>query len=183
MLIDGHQVYIRPGFRPAKDWAVFLDRDGVINQEVHLLQSIKDFELIPEIIPALAKLNQASIPVIVVHNAAVVARNLCSAAQLEKINQHMIQTLKTQGVYIDALFYCPHHFDAFNPAFKKACSWRKPGTGMLLAAAKQFELNLTKSFLLGDQARDIEAAQAVKMTTFLVSSGREILTAVDKILL
>lgn len=183
MIIDGHQVYIRPGFKPAKDWAIFLDRDGVINREVHLLQDIKDFELIPEIIPSLFKLNHAHIPVIVVHNAAVVARNLCSVAQLEKINQHMIHLLKLKGVYVDAIFYCPHHSDAYNQAFKKACHWRKPGSGMLLAAAKQFNLNLTKSFLIGDQARDIEAAQAVAMTTFLVNSDQEILTAIDKIMI
>ncbi|MEK7513900.1 MAG: HAD family hydrolase [Patescibacteria group bacterium] len=183
MIIDGHQVYIRPGFKPAQGWAIFLDRDGVINREVRLLQSIKDIELIPEIIPALAKLNRANIPVIVVHNAAVVARNLCSLAQLEKINYHMIHLLKLKGVYVDAIFYCPHHFDAYNPVFKKACSWRKPGPGMLLAAAKQFNLNLIKSYLIGDQARDIEAAQAVGMTAFLVSGGQKILTAIDKIIL
>lgn len=183
MIIDGHQVYIRSGFKPTTGWAVFLDRDGVINREVHLLQSIKDFELIPEIIPSLFKLNKAHIPVIVVHNAAVVARNLCSLAQLEKINQHMIHLLKLKGVYLDAIFYCPHHFDAYNSEFKQACTWRKPGTGMLLAAARQFQLNLTKSFLIGDQARDIEAAQAVGMTPFLVSSSQEILTAINKIIL
>lgn len=182
MLIDGHQIYIRPHFKPVKDWAVFLDRDGVINQEVNLLQSIRDFELIPEIIPALSRLNRAKIPVIVVHNAAVVARNLCSLEQLEKINRHMIRVLNQQNVYLDAIFYCPHHFDAYNPVFKKACSWRKPGPGMLLAAAKKFNLNLIKSYLIGDQNRDIAAGQAVGMTTFLVSSGQEILASVAKIL-
>lgn len=182
MIIDGHQVYIRPGFKPAKDWAIFLDRDGVINREVHLLQDIKDFELIPEIIPVLFQLNLAKIPVIVVHNAAVVARNLCSLEQLEKINRHMIQALEKQNVYVDAIFYCPHHFDAYNLDFKKACSWRKPGSGMLLSAAKQFNLNLTKSFLIGDQQRDIDAGEAVGATTFLISTGQEILSSVAKIL-
>lgn len=183
MIIDGHQVYIRPGFKPTKAWAVFLDRDGVINQEVHLLQSIKDFELIPEIIPALVKLNRAKIPVIVVHNAAVVARNLCSLNQLEKINRNMIKVLNQKGVYIDAIFYCPHHFDAYNPDFKQACTWRKPGIGMLLAAEKQFNLNLVKSYLIGDQSRDIESGKSVGMTTFLVSSGQEILSAINKIII
>lgn len=171
MIINHHQVYIRPGFKPKKNWAVFLDRDGVINQETHLLHKIKDFKLIPQAPVAIKKLNQAKIPVIVIHNAAVVARGLCSPQQVAKVNQHMIKQLAKQNAYIDAIFYCPHHQAAFNPQFAKNCSWRKPKTGMLQAAAKQFNLDLSKSFIIGDAARDILAGQAVKATAIQVQTG------------
>lgn len=171
MIINHHQVYIHPGFKPKKNWAVFLDRDGVINQETHLLHKIKDFKLISQAPVAIKKLNQAKIPVIVVHNAAVVARGLCSPQQVAKVNQHMIKQLAKQNAYIDAIFFCPHHQAAFNPQFAKNCSWRKPKTGMLQAAAKQFNLDLSKSFIIGDAARDILAGQAVKATAIQVQTG------------
>jgi len=183
MIIDGHNVYIRPGFQPQKDWAVFLDRDGVINEEKKFAFKLKDFTLIPQIVAALQKLNQAKIPVIVTHNAAAVARNLCQTKDVERFNQYLIKQLVKRNVFIDALFYCPHHYGAFNPKFKKDCSWRKPKPGMLLAAAKKFNLDLTKSYLIGDQERDITAAKAVGTTAFLIKTGGDILAAASKILL
>ena len=179
--VGSHSVYIRPDFKPKKNWAVFFDRDGVLNKEVQFLSRIKDLKLIPKAIEAVKKLNQKNIPVIVVHNAAAVARNLCSQAMVEKINQSLIDGFAKKGAIIDALFYCPHHFDAYNPDFKLNCSWRKPKSGMLLTAADLFKLDLSKSFLLGDQERDIQAGQAVKAKTFLIKSGQDILSAVDKI--
>ena len=106
-----------------------------------------------------------------VHNAAVVARNLCQIDQLEKLNQHMVKKLKQRGANIDAIFYCPHHRQAFNPRMVKDCPWRKPGTGMLTAAAKKFRLDLKKSFIIGDSARDILAGKNVGATTILVKTG------------
>lgn len=183
MIIDGHSVYIRPGFKPQKDWVVFFDRDGVINVEKKFVYKIQDFVLIPAAIQAIKKLNQAQIPVIVVHNAAVVARNLCQLEQVEAFNQHVIKELSKQGAVIDAIFYCPHHYTAFNLRFKKDCHWRKPQSGMLLAAQKKFHLDLTKSYLLGDHDRDIQAGENVGITCFLIKKQEDILTAVKQILL
>lgn len=183
MMIDGHSVYIRPGFKPQKDWAVFFDRDGVINVEKDFVCQLEDFALIPAAVTAIKKLNQHQIPVIVVHNAAVVARNLCQLEQVEAFNQHLIKELLSQGAVIDAIFYCPHHQDAYNPRFKKDCSWRKPKSGMLLAAQKQFRLNLTKSYLLGDHDRDIEAGRNAGVAGFLIKNQTDILNAVEQILL
>lgn len=179
--VGSHSVYIRPNFKPKKNWAVFFDRDGVLNKEVRFLRHLSDLQLIPEAIEAVKKLNQANIPVIVVHNAAAVARNLCSQAMVEKINHSLIKEFAQKGAIIDVLLYCPHHFDAYNPDFKLNCFWRKPQPGMLLAVADMFKLDLTKSFLLGDQERDIQAGQAVKAKTFLIQSGQDILSAVAKI--
>lgn len=183
MMIDGHSVYIRPDFKPQKDWAVFFDRDGVINIEKGFACQIKDLELIPQTIIAIKRLNAAKVPVIVVHNAAVVARNLCNLEQVEIFNRHLIKELLTQGALLDAIFYCPHHYDAFNKKFKKDCNWRKPQSGMLLAAQKKFHLDLSKSYLLGDHDRDIQAGKNVGTTGFLIKNQEDILNAVNQILL
>ena len=183
MMIEGHSVYIRPDFKPQKDWAVFFDRDGVINVEIGFAYKLQDFALIPASVAAIKKLNQRHVPVLVVHNAAAVARNLCQPEQMEAFNQHLIKELFKQGAVIDVIFYCPHHFTAFNPKFKKDCSWRKPQSGMLLAAQKKFRLNLTKSYLLGDHDRDIQAGKNVGVTGFLIKKESDILSAIDKILL
>lgn len=183
MMIDDHSVYIRPGFKPQKDWAVFFDRDGVINVEKDFVCKLEDLALIPAAVKAIKKLNQRHIPVLVVHNAAVVARNLCQLEQVEAFNRHLIKELLKQGAVIDAIFYCPHHYAAFNPRFKKDCSWRKPQSGMFLAAQKKLHLDLTKSYLLGDHDRDIQAAKNVGVTGFLIKNQEDILNAINKILL
>jgi D-glycero-D-manno-heptose 1,7-bisphosphate phosphatase len=181
VIIDGHHVYIRSGFRPKKNWAVFLDRDGVINEEKGFVHKIEDFELIPHIIPALQRLNAADVPTIVVHNAAVVSRNICPPEQVEAFNLHMRRELSARGVSVDAIFYCPHHFDAYNKNFVRDCDWRKPRSGMLRAAAEQFHFDLSRSYLIGDHERDIQAAQAVGVTSFLIKSGEDILEAIKRI--
>ncbi|MCG2691473.1 hypothetical protein L6272_01455, partial [Microgenomates group bacterium] len=113
MIIDSHSVYIRPDFKPEKNWAVFFDRDGVINAETGFVFKLTEFTLIPAAVQAIKKLNLQRIPVLVVHNAAVVARNLCRPEQVEIFNQHLVKELSKQGAIIDAIFYCPHHYDAF----------------------------------------------------------------------
>jgi len=183
MLINGHNVYIRKDFKPQKDWAVFFDRDGVINQEKNFAFKVEDLVLIPEVVVAIKKLNQRQIPVIVLHNAAAVARNLCSLREVEKFNQAIIDQLAVKAVYLDAIFYCPHHFNAYNPDFKCDCDWRKPGAGMIFAAAKIFNLNLAKSFLLGDNQRDIQAGETARVKSFLIQSGKDIIRIINKIIL
>ncbi|KKS79618.1 MAG: D,D-heptose 1,7-bisphosphate phosphatase [Candidatus Beckwithbacteria bacterium GW2011_GWA2_43_10] len=183
MIIEGHSVYLRPDFKPQKDWAVFFDRDGVINAETNFVFKLEDCVLIPAAVTAIKKLNQHRIPVLVVHNAAVVARNLCRPEQVETFNRHLIKELLKQGAVLDAIFYCPHHANAYNPQFKKDCDWRKPQPGMLLAAQKKFHLDLTKSYLLGDHDRDMEAGKKVAVTGFLIKNQADILSAIKQILL
>ena len=166
-----HTVVVKEGFVPHKDWAVFLDRDGTINKEIHLLHRIEDFELIPGVIEAIKKLNKRQIPVIVYHNASVVARGLCDEYQVQKIHQHMIQEMERQGARVDAILYCPHHPTAFNLDYISDCSWRKPDSGMIKAAAAMFGLNLKKSYVVGDNARDILMGQKEGTVSILVKTG------------
>lgn len=166
-----HSVLVRENFQPKKSWAVFIDRDGTVNQEVHLLHRLEDFQLIPGVIEAIKKLNQARIPVIIYHNASVVARGLCGEDQVQKIHQHLIQELEKKRAIVDAVLYCPHHPTAFNLDYISACHWRKPNSGMIRAAAEMFNLDLRRSFVVGDNARDILMGQSERSFTILVKTG------------
>jgi D-glycero-D-manno-heptose 1,7-bisphosphate phosphatase len=182
MIIDNHSVYVRPGFWPQKNWTVFLDRDGVINQDA-LVSSIKDFKIFSEIIPAIKKLNVRQIPVIVVHNAAAIYRGKSSEKEVEKINQYMVEQFISRGAYLDAVFYCPHHPNAYAKEYAQDCDWHKPNSGMLLAAAKQFKLDLTKSYLIGDNENDILAGEKAEVASFLIKNSQETIIVINKILL
>lgn len=170
-IVDGHRVDIKKGFKPQKPWAVFLDRDGVINREKHLVYKIKDFEIYPQVFPAIKLLNKYSIPVIVHHNASVVARGLCDKKQVIKLNQYMKDQLVEHDAFVDAILFCPHHPTAFNDKMKLDCFWRKPRPGMIQYPAKLFNLDLKKSYVIGDTARDILMAQAVGAKGILVETG------------
>lgn len=166
-----HLVVIREGFSPKRNWAVFLDRDGTINKEVHLLHKLEDFKLIPRAAEAIKKLNRLNIPVIVYHNASAVARGLCGEERVQAIHRLMITELKKQRTYVDAIFYCPHHQTAFDLNYISDCSWRKPESGMIKQAAKMFQLDLKKSYVIGDNARDILMGSKEKCQTILVKTG------------
>jgi D-glycero-alpha-D-manno-heptose-7-phosphate kinase len=166
-----HTIQVKEGVNFKNKWAVFLDRDGVINKETHLLHKTEEFELIPRSAQAIKKLNDLKIPVIIFHNASVVARGLCDEFQVQKLHKFMQKKLHKYGAHIDAILYCPHHPTAFNTEYIKDCSWRKPSTGMLETAAKQFNLNLSKSYVVGDSPRDILAGKAVNSTSILVKTG------------
>lgn len=166
-----HTVIVREGFIPKQNWAVFLDRDGTINKETHLLHRIEDLEFVPQAVRAIKKLNKANIPIIVYHNASVVARGLCDENQIQNIHQYMIQELEKQKAAVDVIFYCPHHPTAFNLGYISDCSWRKPDSGMIKAAAKMFDFNLEKSYVIGDNARDILMGQKENCFSILVKTG------------
>lgn len=166
-----HLIDIRDGLKPQKKWGVFLDRDGTVNREVHLLHKLKDFALIPQAVPAIKLLNRHKIPVIVYHNASVVARGMCDEAQVVKINEHLKEELMKKGAFIDMSLFCPHHPTAYNPERVYDCSWRKPKAGMLKFPSQLLNLNLKKSYLVGDAARDLLMGQNAGCFTILVKTG------------
>lgn len=138
---------------------VFLDRDGVINEEVHLLHKLSQLKLIPCVVEAIKKLNQQKIPVIVITNQTVVARGLCSENKVQTIHKRLGKLLKEQGAYLDAIYYCPHSSRADVNKYRLDCINRKPKPGLFQEAARKFKLDLKQSFSVGDQARDILAGQ------------------------
>jgi histidinol-phosphate phosphatase family protein len=155
--------------------AVFLDRDGVINEEVNLLHQIAQLRLIPGAARAIWRLNQAGVPAIVVTNQPVVARNLCTEEELQGIHRALEEMLKKEaGARLDAIYYCPHHPEPHpegNRRYRIACLCRKPRTGMIDQACRDFRLNPRRCVLIGDSTRDVQAGQNAGTKTFLVLTG------------
>ena len=146
-----------------KQKAIFLDRDGTINKYVGFLRNIDDFELIDGVSEAIRHINQSGYLAIVVTNQPVIARGEVSWEELHEIHKKMETLLGKDGAYIDGIYICPHHpdkgFEGERPEYKFDCDCRKPKPGLLLQAAKDFNIDLSKSIIIGDSERDIEAGK------------------------
>lgn len=171
-----------------KQRAVFFDRDGTINIYKGFIHSPEELELTEEAAKAIKMLNRSRYLVIVVTNQPVIARGECSFQQLERINQKMETLLGREGAYIDDLFYCPHHpdkgFEGEIPALKIDCSCRKPKPGLLLRAAEKYNIDLSQSYMIGDEERDTKAGKAAgcKKSYLLNDNGKGLLQIVEDIL-
>ena len=143
--------------------AVFLDRDGVLVKEVDLLCKPEQLELLEGAADAIRYINESGYLAVVVTNQPVIARNLCSIEELEFIHKKMETLLGFEHSYLDAIYYCPHHPDKGFPEerkeYKIKCTCRKPNPGMLLQAAQDLNINLKKSYMIGDRDSDIIAGQ------------------------
>lgn len=151
--------------------AVFLDRDGVINEEVNLLHRCDQLRLTQNAAAGIRLLNEAGLPVIVVTNQPVVARGMCTEANINAIHAHLQDTLRAEGARLDAVYFCPHHENADLPEYRKQCPDRKPGTGMFQRAAREHDIALEQSFLVGDRTVDIKAGKDAGCYSILVQSG------------
>ena len=160
-----------------KQKAIFLDRDGTINKYVGFLRNIDDFELIDGVAEAIRKINESGYLAVVVTNQPVVARGEVSFEELEEIHSKMETLLGKEGAYLDAIYYCPHHphkgYEGERPELKIDCDCRKPKPGMLLKAAEDFNIDLSKSWMVGDGENDIQAGINAGCKTVLLSNGNE----------
>lgn len=146
-----------------KQKAIFLDRDGTINKYVGFLRDKSEFELLDGVPEAIRTFHGLGYLVIVVTNQPVIARGEVSVQELDEIHMKMETLLGQKGAYIDGLYYCPHHpdkgFDGEIISLKVDCNCRKPKPGMLLQAAKDFNIDLSLSWMIGDSEIDIEAGK------------------------
>lgn len=158
-----------------KQKAVFLDRDGTINKYVGFLRNIDDFELIDGVAEAIRKINESGYLAIVVTNQPVIARGEVTVEDLEEIHKKMETLLGAKGAYLDAIYYCPHHphkgFEGEVPELKMDCECRKPKPGMLLKAAEDFNIDLSRSWMIGDGVNDIKAGKAARCKTALIGTN------------
>lgn len=150
--------------------AVFLDRDGTINVEKDYLYRVDEFEFTPGAVEAIRLLNQAGYLVVVVTNQSGVGRGYYTEADVEVLHSHIDRVLVSQGAWVDAWYYCPHHEHA-KPPYNQACDCRKPLPGMLLQAAADHAIDLTRSWMVGDKPVDIEAGKAAGCRPVLVMTG------------
>ena len=158
--------------RPAMIPAVFLDRDGVLVEDVDLLTNEADFRLLPGVTAALTRLHAAGLPLVVVSNQPIVARGLATEADVVTLHK-FLQTLLVQAGAPppDGWYFCPHHPRANIPAYRLKCECRKPQPGMLLHAARELGLDLPASFMVGDRITDIIAGARAGCRTILVQTG------------
>jgi len=155
--------------------AVFLDRDGTLNEEVHFLSRADQMRLLPGVAQAVARLNASDYRTVVVTNQPVIARGDCDEAELQQIHNRLETLLGNEGAYLDAIYYCPHGPEAGHPGeraeLKIACECRKPGIGMIQQAARELNLDLSRSWMIGDKTADVLAAQRAGMRSVLVGTG------------
>lgn len=160
-----------------KQRAVFLDRDGTINKYVGFLRSVDDFELLPGVAQAIKKINSSGYLAIVVTNQPVIARGEMTLQELEVIHNKMETLLGAQGAYLDAIYFCPHHpdkgFEGERIEYKIDCDCRKPKPGMLLQAASDFNIDLHKSWIVGDGKVDVLAGNSAGCKTAYITTEKQ----------
>ena len=169
-----------------KQKAIFLDRDGTINKYVGFLRNIDDFELLPTVSEAIKQINKSGYLAIVVTNQPVIARGEVTFAELDEIHNKMETLLGADGAYLDGIYFCPHHPDSgFEGEIKELkfdCDCRKPKPGMLLQAAKDFNIDLEQSYMIGDGEHDRGAGKAADCKTKIIPTDGDLLKAVNEIL-
>jgi len=145
-------------------WAVFVDRDGTVNEEVEYLNDPAELRLIPGAPAAIRLLNQAQVPAILVTNQSGIGRGYFSAGRMREVHQELGKQLAAHGAHLDAIYYCPHHPD-------EGCNCRKPRPGMLKQAAEEYRIDLQRSFVVGDKVSDLDAGRRAGCRTVLVLTG------------
>jgi histidinol-phosphate phosphatase family protein len=178
--LDGVEADVRSGVvergslavrRPA----VFLDRDGTINEEASYITRPEQLKLLPGAAAAVRAMREAGYRIVVVTNQPVVARGDCSTADLLRIHDHMEMELSREGAFLDGIYYCPHHpdkgFAGERAELKMECECRKPRDGMIRRAARELNLDLAASWLIGDRTGDIQAARNCGIRSILLRTG------------
>ena len=157
----------------AKQKAIFLDRDGTINKYVGFLRNIEDFELINGVAEAIRKINASGYLAVLVTNQPVIARGEVTYAELENIHNKMETLLGKEGAYLDGIYFCPHHphkgYEGEIPELKFDCDCRKPKPGLLIKAAQELNIDLSRSYMVGDGENDIAAGKAAGCKTVLIT--------------
>lgn len=155
--------------------AVFLDRDGTLNQLCGYVRKPGDVQLLPGIGAALARLNQSRYRTALITNQPVIARGECDQEGMLQIHNRLETLLGAEGAYLDALYYCPHHPDSGFPGervdLKIACDCRKPATGLIDQARRDLNLDLADSWMIGDSTTDVMTARTAGVRSILVHTG------------
>lgn len=155
---------------------IFLDRDGTINEYVGFLRKKEDLKLIPGVVQAIRTINNSEYLCIVVTNQPVIARGEVTFNELDEIHKHLQTLLGNEGVYVDDIYYCPHHpdkgYEGEVTELKFDCDCRKPKTGMIDKAQKRYNIDLNNSYIIGDSTLDIMLGKNANMRSILVKTGQ-----------
>jgi D,D-heptose 1,7-bisphosphate phosphatase len=146
--------------------AVFLDRDGVITEEIGYVTSLTELRIFPYAANCIKQIHEKGYYAIVITNQSAVARGLLSEAELKKINKYLIDETK-----VDAVYYCPHFEEGIIDKYRKKCNCRKPRTGLIDKACSEYAIDLEHSYMVGDRASDIMLGKNAGIKTVLLESG------------
>ena len=162
-----------PNGRPrAPRRAVFLDRDGTLTRESDWVLRPDDLELLPGAARAVRRLNEAGVLAVLVTNQSAVARGLLDEPGLAAVHARLDRELERAGARLDGRYHCPHHAQEGVGALRVECECRKPAPGLLLRAARELAIDLARSWIVGDAARDLEAGLRAGVAGVLVATGK-----------
>lgn len=156
-----------------KQRAVFIDRDGTLVHPRHYPSRPDDLRLYDGITPGLRDLQKAGFRLVVITNQSGIARGYFTEEDLQRMHDYLSSTLESEGVRLDAIYYCPHHTAGIIPELAIACDCRKPRPGLLLRAAADLDLELGRCWFMGDILDDVEAGNRAGCRTILVDLGTE----------
>jgi D-glycero-D-manno-heptose 1,7-bisphosphate phosphatase len=151
--------------------AIFLDRDGTINEEAGYLRRMESLRLLPGAAGAIRRINESGLMAVVVTNQSGIARGLFDEAFVDRVHERLREMLRAEGASIDAFYFCPHHPTEGRGAYLKTCECRKPAPGMLLRAAEELRLDPNRSYMVGDTLKDIAAGAGAGAIGVLVRTG------------
>jgi len=154
-----------------KKSAVFLDRDGTINEDVGYPSEYGQIRIYPSGFEAVKKFNKAGLLTIVMTNQSGIGRGFLTEEKLEDIHKKMSASFAEKKARLDAFYYCPHYELSLDPRYKQACSCRKPNPGLAFQAAADFDIDLRGSYVVGDKAEDILFGWNIQATPVLVLTG------------
>jgi len=151
--------------------AAFLDRDGVLNVDRGFVSKSRDFEWIAGAQKAVRYLNDAGYLTVIVTNQSGIARGYHTESEFQALHSWIDERLSISGAHIDAVYFCPHLPDAVLPKYRSNCECRKPRPGMILRAIREFDIDPSSSFLIGDKDSDCEAAAAAAVACHLFTGS------------
>jgi D-glycero-D-manno-heptose 1,7-bisphosphate phosphatase len=153
------------------DRAIFIDRDGTLNEEVGYITELTQFRLFDFAAEAVRLINDANWRAIVLTNQSGIARGLFDEEFLLRLHSRMEASLKLEGARLDAIYYCPHHPEFGEPPYHQDCNCRKPKPGLIERAMEDFQLDLKRSFVIGDRYRDVETGCRAGTRCVMVMTG------------
>jgi D-glycero-D-manno-heptose 1,7-bisphosphate phosphatase len=151
--------------------AIFLDRDGTLIEEIGHLRRIEDLRIYPEALEAVRKINKSGALTIVITNQSAIARGFLDEEQLGDLHGSLQEDFRREGARIDGFYYCPHHPEAGTGTYTQECACRKPQPGMLIRAARELQLEMAASYMIGDRLGDVEAGHRAGCRSILIKTG------------
>ena len=154
--------------------AVFVDRDGTLIREVGYLSRLEQIEVLPRVPESIQLLRQRGLKVVIITNQSAVARGFITEDELQQIHRELEKQLAKRGAFLDGIYYCPHHPSEGRDPYRIPCVCRKPNVGLAARAATELHLDLSRSYMVGDQPSDMELASRIGARGILINGEERV---------